>query len=52
MGLDKRIEALEKLYHTGTAEERYTAEQTHEELSRKAWVQHAECSSPHKACAY
>lgn len=36
--LDRRIEALERLYHTGAAEERYTAEQTREELSRKAWA--------------
>jgi hypothetical protein len=39
MGLDKRIEALEKLYHTSYSnEEHYAAEVTREELSRKAWA--------------
>jgi hypothetical protein len=39
MGLDKRIEALEKLYHTGYSnEEHYAAEVAREELSRKAWA--------------
>jgi hypothetical protein len=36
--LDKRIEALEKLYHSSTAEEHYAAEVTREELLRKAWA--------------
>jgi hypothetical protein len=38
MGLDKRIEALEKLYHSSTDEEHYAAEVAREELSRKAWA--------------
>jgi hypothetical protein len=36
-GLDKRIEALERLYHS-TAEERTAAERSREELLDKSWV--------------
>jgi hypothetical protein len=37
--LDRRVEALERLYHSSTDDEEHSvAERSREELSRKAWV--------------
>jgi hypothetical protein len=36
-GLDKRLRALERLYHSSSAEGHSSADQSREELSRAAW---------------